>query len=109
VKTILVADDDPELRQVIGDILADGDRTILTAADGYEAIRILADRHVDLMIVDVRMPGIDGFQFARQVKVMRPLLHVIYISGYDFDKEKGAGRISWSDPSQAHPIGRPPF
>jgi DNA-binding response OmpR family regulator len=39
------------------------------------------------------MPGIDGFELARQVKIRRPLLHVIYISGYYYEEEKDAGRI----------------
>jgi CheY-like chemotaxis protein len=93
VKNILVVDDDPELRHVLVETLTDADHTVLAAADGFEAIRILTERHIDLLIADVRMPGIDGFELARQAKVMRPLLHVIYISGYDFHKEKGAGRI----------------
>jgi CheY-like chemotaxis protein len=93
VKNILVVDDDPELRQILVDTLADAEHTVRMAADGFEAIRILTEHHVDLLIADVRMPGIDGFELARQVKVMRPLLQVIYISGYDFDKERDAGRI----------------
>ena len=93
MKTILIADDDPELREAIGDALGDADHTILTAADGYEAIRILADRHIDLMIADVRMPGINGFELARQVKVMRPRLHIIYVSGYDIDTVGDVGPI----------------
>ena len=93
MRTILVADDDPELRHALGHILADDDHTILTAADGYEALRTLADRHVDLLIADVRMPGIDGFELARRVKVTRPRLQVIYISGYDIDMERDAGPI----------------
>ena len=93
LRTILVADDDPEFRQTIGDILAHADHTILTVADGYEAIRTVTDRHVDLLIADIRMPGIDGFELARQVKVLRPGLPVIYISGYDLDEKKDAGPI----------------
>jgi DNA-binding response OmpR family regulator len=93
VKIILIADDDPELRQVLVDTLADEDQKVFAAADGFEAIRILIDYHIDLLIAEVKMPGIDGFELARQAKVMRPLLHVIYISGYNFNKEKGAGRI----------------
>jgi CheY-like chemotaxis protein len=93
VKNILVVDDDPELRQVLVNTLTYVDHIVLAAADGFEAIRILTEHHIDLLIADVRMPGIDGFELARQAKVMRPLLHVIYISGYDFDKEKRAGRI----------------
>jgi DNA-binding response OmpR family regulator len=93
VKNILVVDDDPELRRILVDTLTDVDHAVFTAADGFEAIRTLTEHHIDLLIADVRMPGIDGFELARQAKVMRPLLSIIYISGYDFDKEKSAGRI----------------
>jgi CheY-like chemotaxis protein len=48
--------------------------------DGYEAVRILAGRWVDLLIADIKMPGLDGFELARQAKLMRPNLYVIYLS-----------------------------
>ena len=79
--TILLVDDEPDLREVGAAILAEPGYTVLTAADGYEALRVLVDRVVDLMITDVQMPGISGFELARQAKLMRPRLHVIYISG----------------------------
>jgi DNA-binding response OmpR family regulator len=79
--TILLVDDEPDLLEVGAAILAEPRYTVLTAADGYEALRVLVDRVVDLMITDVRMPGISGFELARQAKLMRPSLHVIYLSG----------------------------
>jgi DNA-binding response OmpR family regulator len=93
VKNILVVDDDPELLEVLANTLTDVDHIVFAAADGFEAIRILAEYHIDLLIADIRMPGLNGFELARQATVMRPLLHVIYMSGYDVDKEKRAGRI----------------
>ena len=79
--TILVADDDPGLLAVVARILSEPGYTVLTASDGFEAVRLLADRHVDLLIADIRMPGLDGPQLGRQAKVMRPHLHIIFISG----------------------------
>jgi CheY-like chemotaxis protein len=79
--TILLVDDEPELRDVVGAILTAPGYTVLTASDGYEAVRILADRSVDLLITDIKLPGLSGFDLARQAKVMRPHLHVIYLSG----------------------------
>jgi DNA-binding response OmpR family regulator len=81
LRTILLVDDDLELRDVVVAILAEPGYTVLAAADGYEALRILVDRSVDLLITDVKMPGISGFELARQAKLMRPNLHVIYVSG----------------------------
>ena len=79
--TILVADDDRQLLDIVAEILAEPGYTVLTAADGFEAVRILADRHVDLMIADINMPGLDGLQLGLQAKVMRPGLHIVFISG----------------------------
>lgn len=80
--TVLATDDDPLVLDVIAKILAEPGYTVLTARDGYEAIRVLADRHVDLLISDIRMPGLDGVQLGIQAKVMRPHLHIIYITGF---------------------------
>jgi CheY-like chemotaxis protein len=91
LKTILLVDDDLELRQVLVAILAEPGHTVLTASNGYEALRILVERVVDLLITDVRMPGISGFEFARQAKLMRPYRHVIYLSGQNIDADVYAG------------------
>jgi CheY-like chemotaxis protein len=77
VYTVLVADDDPSVLEVVAKILREPGYAVLTAHDGYEAIRILADWHIDLMLADIRMPGLDGMQLALQAKVMRPYLHII--------------------------------
>jgi two-component system cell cycle response regulator CpdR len=80
-RTILIADDDPDLGEVMAGALADAGYTVLTAANGYDAISVLADNWVTLLITDITMPGIDGFELARQAKVMRPTIKVIYLSG----------------------------
>jgi DNA-binding response OmpR family regulator len=82
-RTILIADDDPDLTEIIAGGLAEAGYTVLTAANGYDAIGVLADNWVTLLITDIRMPGIDGFELARQAKVMRPNIKVIYLSGAD--------------------------
>jgi DNA-binding response OmpR family regulator len=89
--TILLADDDPDLREIIVATLAEAGYAVLTASDGYDAVRVLADNWVNLLITDVTMPGIDGFELARQAKVMRPNINVIYLSGYSAASVKSAG------------------
>ncbi len=80
-RTILIADDNPDLTEVMAGAVAEAGYTVLTAANGYDAIGILADNWVTLLITDITMPGIDGFELARQAKVMRPTIKVIYLSG----------------------------
>jgi two-component system, cell cycle response regulator CpdR len=87
---ILIANDDPDLTEVISGGLSEAGYAVLTAANGYEAIGVLADNWVSLLITDIRMPGIDGFELARQAKVMRPTIKVIYLGGAP---EKGAGAV----------------
>jgi CheY-like chemotaxis protein len=91
--TILVVDDDPGVRDVLRFVLEDADYVVHTAVDGYEAVRLLTDRHVDLMLTDIRMPGLTGFELGRQAKLLRPNLHVIYLSGYYSETEKASRPI----------------
>jgi DNA-binding response OmpR family regulator len=90
---ILIADDDPDAREILAAILAEPGYTVLTAVDGYEAVRLLADHWINLLITDVRMPGINGFELARQAKVMRPQIQVIYFSGFSSNEEKHPGPL----------------
>ncbi|HWI28251.1 MAG TPA: response regulator [Stellaceae bacterium] len=87
--TALIVDDDPLVLEVVAQILREPGFNVVTARDGYEAIRILADRHIDLMITDIMMPGLDGVQLGVQAKLMRPRLHIIYVTAF-IDAAKGA-------------------
>jgi two-component system cell cycle response regulator CpdR len=89
--TILLADDDPDLREIIVATLADAGYAVLMASNGYDAVRVLADNWVNLLITDIKMPGIDGFELARKAKAMRPNIQVIYLSGFSADGAESAG------------------
>ena len=91
--TTLVVDDDPHVLAVVAEILAEPGYIVVTARDAYEAIRVLADRHIDLMITDVWMPGCDGVELAVQAKLMRPRLHIMYITGYANEALAQRGRV----------------
>ncbi len=91
-RTILLVDDEAEIRAVIAAALDDG-YTVLQAETGYEAVGVLAENWVDLLLTDVRMPGIDGFELARQSKVMRPTIEVVYFSGYGNDSSSQFGNL----------------
>jgi CheY-like chemotaxis protein len=54
-RPILVADDDPDLTEVISGGLSEAGYSVLTASTGYEAIGILADNRITLLITDIRM------------------------------------------------------
>jgi DNA-binding response OmpR family regulator len=79
---VLVVDDDRDVRDVLAVALAAPGITVLTASDAFEAIRVLVERPVDLMVLDVRMPHMSGFELARQARLMRPQMQFIFMSGY---------------------------
>jgi PAS domain S-box-containing protein len=82
--TILVVEDDPDVREMIVGILSDLGYQTLVAADGPEALAILSrDQPVDLLFTDIVMPaGISGTDLAREASRLRPDLKVLLSSGY---------------------------
>jgi CheY-like chemotaxis protein len=79
---ILVVDDEPEVRDALAVVLAVPGVMIFTASDAFEAIRVLVDHPIDLMLLDIRMPQMSGFELARQARLMRPWMHFVFMSGY---------------------------
>ena len=88
-ETILFVDDDAELRAVVAAALAKPGYVIVTAPDAYEAVRILAYNRVSLLITDIKMPGVNGFELAQQARALRPDIQIIYLSGYPIDNPHG--------------------
>jgi len=82
--TILVAEDDREVRQLLVDLLRDQGYTLLAAGDGAEALRVAEayPEAIDLLIADTVMPGGRGPELAERLRRLRPGLKVIYTSGY---------------------------
>jgi DNA-binding NtrC family response regulator len=78
-KTVLIVDDDEGMRDTLNAILR-RDYRVLRAATGEAALGILNREDVDLMLLDVRLPGIDGFDVLRIVKENYGLIEVIMIS-----------------------------
>jgi DNA-binding response OmpR family regulator len=60
---VLIVDDDVELLDSLVDAIAFGGHEVSTAANGREAIEVLRSRSIDLVVLDVMMPGMDGAQF----------------------------------------------
>lgn len=80
--SILIVEDDIAVRDVLIRVLSEKGFGVLTASNGYEATRILAERHVDVLFTDIMLPGMDGVQLAKQAKLMRPGLKVLFETGY---------------------------
>jgi CheY-like chemotaxis protein len=89
--TILVAEDEEDIREVIVDVLSNPGCQVLAAASGSEALRLMAERRVDLLVTDVAMPDINGFELARQARELYPGIFLIYMSGFYTDAQRRNG------------------
>ncbi|HTM12064.1 MAG TPA: response regulator [Bryobacteraceae bacterium] len=68
---VLIVDDDPETRQLIGDTLEADGHTPLTAGNGDEALRILGRSHIDAIVLDLLLPGRNGFEILTEIRARR--------------------------------------
>lgn len=67
--TILIADDESEIRTLLRTVLESPDREILEAADGTQALRIAIEKRPSLAILDWMMPGLDGVEVAYKIRM----------------------------------------
>jgi two-component system nitrogen regulation response regulator NtrX len=82
VNTILIVDDEASIRQSLQGILSDEGFQTNFAASGEECLALIADETPDLVLLDIWMPGIDGLETLKQIKVARPGQLVIMMSGH---------------------------
>ena len=80
--TLLVADDDPAVRQSLERTLAREGYSVLLAPDGQAAMERLREGGVDLLLSDLRMPGLNGLELLREVKAAQPDVDVIMLTAF---------------------------
>ena len=82
IKTILLAEDDRGTALLVKTQLERNNYKVLVAYNGLEALAIIRSEKVDLLITDVVMPEMDGPALVEKVKLDRPDIKVLFISGY---------------------------
>ena len=80
--TILVVDDERNIREGLRRALEFEGHAVMTAADGREALSVLANEEIDLVIADLRMPRLSGDQLLKQVAELHPTVRVIILTGH---------------------------
>jgi nitrogen regulation protein NR(I) len=82
VATVLIADDEANLRKVLATLLGQEGHDVLTVADGAAALETVQDRAVDILLTDLRMPGMSGLELLDSVQRSHPWLPVIVITAH---------------------------
>ena len=80
--SILIVDDEPSILQSLSGLLSDEGFGVITAATGYEALKVIDMESPDLVLLDIWMPGIDGIETLKEIKKVNPHIQVIIISGH---------------------------
>lgn len=101
--TILIADDEAEIRNLLRLYLENENYSVIEAEDGKQALDKLKRNHVDLCILDIMMPGIDGFHVLQEIRKENNL-PVLILSAKDADSEKILGLNLGADDYLAKPF-----
>jgi len=86
VKVLVVDDDEPVLDVTAGSLRQRSDFDVSVARDGFEAGRMVGEVNPDIVILDIRLPGVDGFSVCESIKKNYPETRVIAITGFGSDE-----------------------
>jgi DNA-binding NtrC family response regulator len=79
---ILICDDEDALRTILSSELAGAGYDVATAADGEEGVAEVKNRKFDLVLLDIKMPKLDGFEVLKFIKKEHPAVKVIMLTGF---------------------------
>lgn len=101
---ILVVDDDKNVRYVMRELLELENYTVFTAENGEKALEMMLDTHVDLVIVDIMMPKMDGYEFTKELRSFSPELPVLMVSAKQLPEDRKRGFLSGIDDYMSKPL-----
>jgi two-component system OmpR family response regulator len=101
---ILVVEDDKNLRRLMSAILTNNAYNALSAQDGEEALKIMETTHVDLIISDIMMPNMDGYELTKELRQANYNLPIIMVTAKETFEDKKKGFLVGTDDYMVKPI-----
>ena len=101
---ILVVDDDKHTRQLFRAILENEQYTVSTAADGEKALDLMDSEHIDLVVLDIMMPHMDGYEFTKALREVENNLPILMVSAKQLPEDKKKGFLVGTDDYMTKPI-----
>jgi DNA-binding response OmpR family regulator len=101
---LLVVEDDEALSSALADALRIAGSTVLTAGSGEEALRLLESSSYDGVVLDIGLPGIDGFEVISRLRAMRLRLPVIFLTARDAVEDRVRGLMQGADDYMVKPF-----
>ncbi|UCH74906.1 MAG: response regulator [Rhodospirillales bacterium] len=93
LRKVLVVDDDAIVGRSFDRVLSDKGYDVSTALDGQEALNKCNEETYDVVFTDIKMPGIDGLEVAKQIKARCPWTPVVVITGYGTEENEAEARV----------------
>lgn len=101
---ILVVEDDKHTRKLLETILKREGYSVLKAEDGIKAMEVLDNHHVDLIILDIMMPNMDGYEFAQELRDADCMIPILMSTAKQLPEDKKRGFIVGTDDYMTKPI-----
>ena len=101
---ILVVEDDKHTRKLLETILKREGYSVLKAEDGIKAMEVLDNHHVDLIILDIMMPNMDGYEFAQELRDADCMIPILMATAKQLPEDKKRGFIVGTDDYMTKPI-----
>lgn len=101
---ILVADDDKNTRLLLRAVLEAEHYTVYTACNGREALEVLEREHIDLVVLDIMMPQMDGYEFTAALRAEQNNLSILMISAKQLPADKRRGFFAGIDDYMTKPL-----
>lgn len=101
---ILVVDDDRNIRRLFEAVLRSENYQVSTAADGEEALSVMDREHIDLVVLDIMMPRLDGYEFTRLLRGTDNTLPILMVSAKQMPEDKRRGFLVGTDDYMTKPI-----
>jgi len=101
---ILVVDDDKNTRLLLKAVLQQENYTVFTAENGEDALLLMEKEHVDLVVLDVMMPKMDGYAFTRTLREVDNNLPILMVSAKQLPQDKRQGFLVGTDDYMTKPI-----
>jgi DNA-binding response OmpR family regulator len=101
---ILVIDDDKNTRRLFQAVLEDAGYQVYTAENGAAALEVMDREHIDLVIVDIMMPKMDGYEFTKVLRETNDSLPVLMVSAKQLPEDKKKGFLVGTDDYMTKPV-----
>ncbi|MEE0110787.1 MAG: response regulator transcription factor [Oscillospiraceae bacterium] len=101
---ILVVDDDKNTRMLFKAVLEADNYSVVTAENGEDALRVMDSTHIDLVVLDVMMPKMDGYAFTKTLRQSDNNLPILMVSAKQLPADKKQGFLVGTDDYMTKPI-----